>query len=72
MTVEKSILANERKGASSWIFRLDREQLRQVIAAMAAWVRTQGALRGRIVEIHLIETTEDEGSPDVVHPPGTV
>lgn len=60
MTVEKNILAERGERASPHFFRLDRKQLLQVIAGVVAgWVRTQGALRGRIVEIHLIEMTED-------------
>ena len=51
----------ERREVSSRFFRLDRKQLREVIAGVvAAWIRTRGARRSRSVEIHLIEITEDE------------
>jgi len=64
---------SRRRGGKCRREGLDAKQLRQVIAGVvAAWARTRGALRGRIVEIHLIEITEDEAPPGAVHPPGTV
>ncbi len=59
ITMEKRIPAEGNKRVSSWFFQPDPQQLRQIIAGVVAgWLWAQGALRGRGVEIHLIEMTE--------------